>query len=305
MDYGKQLRIFLTTGLPSAIKYAELVNWTGQAFSCPKNLLPELKAWPETQRPGVYVLVGVDNKGNPVAYIGESEDVLGRIIPGQTQYPLEIESVLIFTSKDDNLTKGHITFLEQRLQDRAKKAKRITILVGREASEKQLSKPERATMEEFLENIYLVAATLGFDLFEIEKKTKTTKKLFSMKLADGVLAKGYLVQDGFLVEADSTATKGHANSLQGGYLQLKETLISQGILQLRGNKYVFSEDYTFKSSTAAACVVSGNQRSGPATWIDENGKSLADFEAAEAKKAESAMKKGDGGQGQGKSQGSN
>lgn len=216
MSYGRQLRVFLTTGLPSAIKYAELVNWTGQAFSCPKNLLSELKAWPETQRPGVYVLVGVNEKGDDVAYIGESEDVLGRIFAHLAKPPLEIVEALIFTSKDDNLTKGHITFLEEKLQGRAKVAKRIAILSGRDPSEKQLSKPEKATMEEFLDNIFLVAATLGFSLFELQKKTKTTKKQFKFKMESGIEATGYLVEGGFLVEAGSAATKADAKSLQGG-----------------------------------------------------------------------------------------
>jgi Domain of unknown function (DUF4357) len=285
MNYGKQLRIFLTSGLSSAIKYAELVNWTGQAFSCPKNLLPELKAWPETQRPGVYVLIGVNEKGGDLSYIGESEDVLGRIFTHQSSPPFEIVEVLIITSKDDNLTKGHITFLEQRLQDRAKQANRIPIVIGREPSEKQLSKPERATMEEFLDNIYVVAATLGFTLFELQKKTKTTKRQFKLELEKGVVAKGYLVEEGFLVEAASTATVVNAKSLEGGYHQLKESLVSKGILSLKDGKYVFTADYTFNSSTAAASVVSGSQRSGPATWKDEDGKTLGEIEAEIAKKA--------------------
>lgn len=289
--HGKQLRIFLTTGLPSAIKYAELVNWTGQAFSCPKNLLAELKAWPETQRPGVYVLVGVDDKGEDVAYIGESEDVLGRIFAHLTKPPLDIVEVLMFTSKDDNLTKGHTTFLEKELQERARKANRIPVLVGREPSERPLSKPERETMLEFLDNIYLVAATLGFMLFELQKKTKTVKKQFTFKMENGIEAHGYLVQDGFLVEANSAATKTNAKSLLGGYQQLKDRLVSKGILKIADNKHVFVEPYTFTSSTAAACVISGSQRSGPASWKDETGKTLAQFEAEKAKKIEGELKK--------------
>lgn len=291
MSYGKQLRIFLTTGLPSAIKYAELVNWTGQAFSCPKNLMTELKAWPETQRPGIYVLVGVDERGNDLAYIGESEDVLGRVFYHLSKPPLEIVEILMFTSKDDNLTKGHTTFLEQRLQERAKKANRIPVFVGREPTEKALSKPERATMEEFLDNIYLVAATLGFTLFELQKKMKTAKKQFRFKMENGVEASGCLVEDGFLVEVGSGATTTNSKTLQGGYQQLKASLVSKGILKLEGNKYSFGEEYTFSSSTSAACVISGSQRSGPASWKDESGKTLAEFEAEKAKKVGGELRK--------------
>ena len=146
-------------------------------------------------------------------------------------------------------------------------------------------------MEEFIDNIYLVSATLGFSLFELQKKAKTAKKQFKFKLENGVEASGYLVDGGFLVELGSAASKINAKSLQGGYQQLKESLISKAILRLDGDKYSFAEEYTFNSSTAAACIISGSQRSGPASWKDESGKTLAEFESEKAKKVEFELKK--------------
>jgi hypothetical protein len=295
-SHGKQLRIFLTSGSPVGVHYAELVNWTGQAFSCPKNLFSELKDWPDQiQRPGVYVLVGVGETEPQVAYIGESEDVLRRLVVDHFAKPpqgmVEIVQALLFTSKDDNLTKGHIIFLEEKLQERAKLANRVRLLVGREPSEKKLSRQEEATMKEFLDNIYLVAATLGFSLFELTKKTRVGGKLFLLNLAHGVKAKGYLVEGGFLVESGSHATKETAGSLNDGYKQLRKELIGRNILKREGNKYLFTSDYTFKSSSAAASVVSGSQRSGPAFWKDEKDKTLGHFEANKAKKTETELKK--------------
>ena len=146
-------------------------------------------------------------------------------------------------------------------------------------------------MVEFLDNIYLVAATLGFTLFELPKRTKTTKKQFKFKMESGVEACGYLVQDGFLVEAGSGATRAEVTSLQGGYQQLKGNLITKGILKLESGKYVFAEEYTFNSSTAAVCVISGSPRSGPASWKDEAGKTLGEFDAEKAKNFEGELKK--------------
>ena len=293
---GRQIRVFLTDGSPLGIQYAELVNWTGQAFSCPKNLLPELKDWGEqTQRPGVYILLGIGDRDDAIAYIGESDDVLRRLVVEHYAKPpegmVEITQALLFTSKDENLTKGHITFLEERLQDRAKKANKIQLIIGRAPSEKNLSRPEEATMNEFLQNIYVVAATLGYTLFELPKKKKIGGKQFKLSLTGGVTASGYLVGDGFLVEAGSFAVKNAASSLYDGYKRLRKQLVTSGVLKSESNKYQFTADCTFQTSSAAVCVIAGSQRSGPASWHDDKGKTLGDFEASKAKKANSELTK--------------
>ncbi|MEI7836171.1 MAG: GIY-YIG nuclease family protein, partial [Planctomycetota bacterium] len=168
MNHGKQIRLFLTDGSAGGIRYAELMNWTGQAFSCPKALFAKLKDWSETRRPGVYVLVGLNGDGKDAVYIGESENVLKRLLWHLRKSTLDdIVEAFFFTSKDDNLTKGHTTHLEQRLVKRAEEAKQYVVEYGREPSKKTLSKPETETMEEFLDHLYLVSAALGFTVFEI------------------------------------------------------------------------------------------------------------------------------------------
>ena len=286
MNHGKQLRLFLTSGDARGIRYAELVNWTGQAFSCPKNLLLDLKNWPETKRPGVYVLFGLDENGQDVAYIGESEDVNGRLASHRSSPPItEIVEVLLFTSKDDNLTKGHVTFLEEQLVKRAESAKQIPVRYGREPAEKTISKPERATMEEFLENLYLVTSALGYRIFEIVEKRPIVGKSYEIRMEKGLVAKGKPVADGFLVIAGSHATKADGDSMPPGYATLKASLRQTGVLTEQNEFLVFGQDHLFNTPTPAACVITGTRRSGPATWKDPTtAKTLGEIEEAEAAK---------------------
>lgn len=281
MKYGRQIRVFLADGTPSGIKYAELVSWTGQAFYCPKTKLPELKDWPETKRPGVYILTGVDENGSVSAYIGESENVLQRLQAHLSKPPFEFTEIIIFTNKDDNITKGHITFLEEKLITRAKEANRFEIKSEREPNEKSLSKPERDTMLEFLENIFLVTATLGNPIFELSSVDLKPKKkdIFLFELGhQNLQAKGIPTDEGFLVLKESQVKLDTAESLQGGYLQLRQELLNRGILIQENNHFKFTQDYSFKSSTAAACIVSGNHRSGPQSWKTEDNLTLADYD---------------------------
>jgi hypothetical protein len=296
MNYGKQIRLFLTDGSARGIRYAELMNWTGQAFACTKSLFSKLVEWPETQRAGVYVLLGVNEKGEDAVYIGESENVGKRLLQHLSSPKLDdIIEAFFFTSKDDNLTKGHITFLEQRLVKRAEEAKQYIVEYGREPSEKTLSKPEIATMEEFLENIYLVAAAMGFDVLEIpttEQGGQAGREL-TFELGNGLTAKGFPSDDGFVVKGGSQAVLTDAGSLQGGYRTLKDDLKKKGVLVVEDGHLEFSQDYSFKSSSAGAAVVAGSQRSGPKSWRNQDGKTLADIEAEEAAISESALERDD------------
>jgi Domain of unknown function (DUF4357) len=287
--HGRQLRVFLFDGTATGVKYAELVNWTGQAISVPKTKVAELKEWPEAKRSGVYLLLGTDDEGNDAAYFCESENVFRRLNEHLARPPFDFTEAITFTSKDDNLSKGHITFLEEKLIERAKETKHRKVFIDRQPSEKNLSRAEIATMLEFLDNIYLVTATLGQFLlgqflFERppERPTSQSQGEFIFELGHaGLAARGYPIDAGFMVLRGSNAKKDHVQSLQGGYDQLRNSLVDNGILSERDGSLEFNSDYVFSSSTAAACVISGNQRSGPASW-KKDGKTLAEVQAEEA-----------------------
>jgi hypothetical protein len=79
MNRGQSIRIFLADGTVTGVRHAAVVNWTGQAVACPRNRVGERKDWEEAQRPGVYLLFGMEEEtGRPAVYIGEAEHVLDR-----------------------------------------------------------------------------------------------------------------------------------------------------------------------------------------------------------------------------------
>lgn len=293
MAHGKQIRLFLADGDASGIRYAELVNWTGQAFSLPWLSRPRLKDWDEAHRPGVYALVGLDEEGRGTVYIGETEQVFNRLVNHASNPPLEeIVEVLFFSSKDQNLTKGHVTFLESHLIKRAEQAKRKLVKYGRMPGEKPFSRPETATMEEFLENIFLVTSALGYDIFDLPKAQPVPTPhapqqraitIFEVAFAGGLMAKGYRSDDGFVVTAGSNARPTEADTLGDVYKSQRVELNAKEVLVEQEGKLVFSQDYAFTSSSAAASVITGSQRSGPRTWLRVPDRTpLKEVEAEEA-----------------------
>lgn len=167
MNHGKQLRLFLPDGTPSGPRYYELVNWTGQAVVMPVSRIKELVtgAWPEFERPGVYLVRGESEVGHARLYIGESENVAKRVQGQSASLGFEVTGLLLFSSKDENLTKSQVLWLESALSDLATTAKRTKLNNDRAPLTKILSKAEQATMLEFLEHPGLVAQTAGFSYF--------------------------------------------------------------------------------------------------------------------------------------------
>lgn len=75
---------------------------------------------------GVYFLTGIDpENGKNAVYIGEAECIRDRV-KGHLDKDFW-NHIAFFTSKDENLTKAHIRYLEGRLIDQAKEVGRAEV----------------------------------------------------------------------------------------------------------------------------------------------------------------------------------
>ncbi|MBK1883361.1 GIY-YIG nuclease family protein [Luteolibacter pohnpeiensis] len=284
MNHGKQLRLFLPDGSASGPRYYELVNWTGQAVLMPVSRIKDLVSgeWPEFERPGVYLVRGESQEGHHCAYIGESENVAKRVQGHPATLGFDVTELLLFSSKDDNLTKSHVLWLESALIELATYAKRIKLTNSTAPITKALSKAELATMLEFLENLKLVAQTAGFHFLERAKVRSTgavpVAQFYIQKQKQDLKAQAMQSDEGFVILAGSRASGKVTETLGKGYALQREELIEQGVMKLEpdGN-YVFTSDALFTSPSAAAAIVSGYPSSGPAMWKDERGVSLGEL----------------------------
>lgn len=97
---------------------------------------------------------------DPALYVGEAECVRDRLRGhlGKDFW----NHVVFFTSKDENLTKAHIRYLEGRLIDQARSAGRSVLVNGQSIGSK-LPESDREDMEIFLEKINQLLPVLGAD----------------------------------------------------------------------------------------------------------------------------------------------
>ena len=112
---GKQVKLFLVDGTPGGLTTAEITNWTGSVLSARRSDLAELLRREEAERTGAYLLLGEDEDavGDIRCYVGEADVVATRLRAHVKDKPFWNQVVLI-TSKDTNLTKSHVRYLESR-----------------------------------------------------------------------------------------------------------------------------------------------------------------------------------------------
>lgn len=275
------LKIFLVFGDPKRLRTAELSNWTGKAVAGPRSEIEKILSREESESSGVYFLTGINPDTNKRAvYIGEAESIRERI-KGHLGKDFW-NHIVFFISKDENLTKSHIRYLEGRLIDVAIKAERA-VLINSQGSGSKLPESDREDMEVFLEKIQQVLPALGIEVFvpTISKEESETKEeLLSCSIKD-IVATGHLTPNGIVVLSGSKAVLSERASAKNypGVLTQRQNLIDEKNLVQQDDYLIFKKDIEFSSPSAAAAVIHGGSANGLIAWKTQDGKTLKELES--------------------------
>ena len=309
---GKSVRLFLVDGSPTGVVTAEIVNWTGHALLAPRADIASVRKRSEFERTGIYFLLGevATVSERRKVYIGES-DYVGRRIEQHASSKDDdfFERFCVFTSKDANLTKAHIRYLENRLTTIASSSGRADVQNSNQPPQGTLPESDIDDMEFFISQIEIVLPVLGFDII---KKKNSRRNLFddsnffndediSEQQADGqppgqislilkdlrceVIANAILDDSDYIVLAGSIARSEAKNSFPEhlpSYSALRNSLISDGsLIAKNGSPHLleFSRDVVFKSPSAASSVILGRADNGRRSWkVKSTGEDLAEFQ---------------------------
>jgi hypothetical protein len=275
------IKLFLVHGDPKRLRIAELSNWTGKAVSGPRTEFDGVLAREESDKSGIYFLTGTDPEtGKPAIYIGEAECIRERV---RNHNDKDFWSqVTFFVSKDENLTKAHIRYLEGQLLTLAKTAGR-SVVVNTQGSGSKLPESDRGEMEVFLEKINQLLPVLGIELLVPMSGSTTpdapTSKLLYCEIK-GLKATGFRSANGFLVQKGSEAVASERPSSEKWpwTRNLRQKLKDDGVLTANEDRLLFTRDIEFGSPSAAAAVIHGGHANGLTAWKDASGKTLKELE---------------------------
>jgi len=240
---GRTVRIFLVDGSPTGLVTAEIMNWTGHALLMPRSRLAEALNRPEATRTGVYLLIGDDPENPPrsMLYVGEGDIVRKRIKSHAEDEKKDFWThACMVTSKDRNLTKAHVRYLEGRLIELAKEADRATLANGTQPDIKRLlPESDTSVMEFFLSQIEVVLPVVGIDILRPKPRlvasrstgmtSKTTEKQSgTIELILSVNKPGYearaLERDGELTVLKGSTALAERKHTTNNYAPLREQL---------------------------------------------------------------------------------
>ena len=275
------IKIFLVHGDPKRLRTAEISNWIGKAVAGPRSEFEGVISREEAEGSGIYFLTGSDpESGKPSIYVGEAECIRDRL---KSHLQKDFwNQVSFFVSKDENLTKAHIRFLEGKLIEQARKVSRA-LVVNNQSSGARLPESDRADLETYLEKVNQLLPVLGIELLVptvAKPEAKLEVELLTCEIK-GVKARGHLSPNGFVILSGSQAVLNERPSTQKypWALNMRLKLKEEGCLAIAADSLVFTRDTEFTSPSAAAAVVHGGHANGLMAWKDSQGRTLKQIEA--------------------------
>lgn len=283
---GRTIRVFLAEGTAEGLRTAEIINWTGKLFVFARARLADFAQREEATRTGIYFLVGrdLDDPLKDAVYIGESDNISKRLAQhdGDVKKDFWTQTVVVI-SKDENLTKAHVRYLESRIIQLAHSAGRACIFNGTSPVPPRIPESDTADMETFLAQVQILLPVLGFSFIKplptIPKAAapgaapvpSSSSPVFILSFEGNTLAEAQEIDSSFIVREGSKA-RTKVGALSKSYIQKREQLRGDNTLQDSGHAdfWMFTKDVAFDSPSAAAAVVNGYSSNGRQMWKRQN-----------------------------------
>jgi len=157
---AKTINLLLYEGDLGGVISIEDSSWnSGEMYSAPRESVEDLLKTDACNKFGVYFLLSQD-----MVYIGQSSDLSKRI----TQHTIGKEwwtSVVILTTKDDNLTRTDIDYLEYVLIEKAMKTGRLDCDNKKKGNPPKVDKFRRVFLQQYLDEAMFLMNLIGINVF--------------------------------------------------------------------------------------------------------------------------------------------
>ena len=305
---GFSVNIFIPSGQTNGLWVIEKTNWSGIGLKFPRDgFSANAKVRAEMERPGIYILWGPGESGDPdrpQVYIGETDSLADRLSTHiSTDDQPFWQQTIVFTSKDANLNKAHVLFIEAQLISIAREVNRSKLTNKTTPNEPNLSERETSYALEFLEALRLCLPIAGVSFFDElpfgstsqDPETQETSEVSQVQgaillhLSGGnsgptsvVSADGYINGAEFVVLAGAKAAKVEAPSLPNAIRANRQRLLTEGQFVDKENFLELKQHLPFNSPSAAAGAMLGRNSNGRDEWKDSDDRSINDIAKSQA-----------------------
>ena len=278
MGKGRSVRLYLAEGSATGILTAEIINWTGHVLSAPRTRLDAAIRREELDRTGVYLLHGDSHEGDlPSVYVGEGDSIGSRLRSHASDPDKDFwDRFVAITSKDMNLTKAHVRYLEGKLIGLLQAARKSKVVNRTQPDFERLPEADIADMDSFLDEIQLILPVIGIDVLRrpattapVEPAPRTQAVTFRIDHpAKGIAARATEVDGEFVILSGSTGSLQASPSFSDKARMLRDQAMESGRIVPSGSgNFTLREDMAFGSPSAAAVFLFGTSRNGRTDWL--------------------------------------
>lgn len=265
---GKTVTTYLVDSDPQGTQYAFISNKICQMFVIPRSNLSYLNAQEKLQKPSFYILIGEDDVTKPKAYIGETENFKERIKDHDNKKHFW-NKALVFVSKDADMTKADVQYLEYLAIDKAKQANSFTLEENRQIPKKpNLPEFQMDSINEFFEDVMFLSSFVGCNIFEVVH-SKSVHMFYAN--GRGCKACGFYGSNGFTILKGSMIAKNVTPSFSWKKKRQKMIL---DYCHDDNISLITTSDISFPSPSTASSFCLGRSSNGWIEWKDDSGNTL-------------------------------
>jgi len=270
------IQTFFPSGDTRGYSISQIPTRTIQAIYIPRiDLERAIKNRNELSYNGLYFLFEeerffAEGLGN-VAYIGESENVATRLRNHHKEKKdWKVAVVFTTTSKENQLTKADIKYLESYCYQKALETNRYDVNQN-QPTRSFVHEAREADLMDMFNSISNLLTFMGFPIFVPkvnEDEMRTTDHLYYITNR-GSNGTAIYSQDGMTVLKGSQTASKPTKSFP--HTKLYNELKESGVIDEKG---IFTKDYTFSSPSSAAAIICLASANGWTMWKNKDGKTL-------------------------------
>ncbi|MDZ7786272.1 MAG: GIY-YIG nuclease family protein [Candidatus Saccharibacteria bacterium] len=269
MNNPRLIQTYLLDGTLEGVRIVEISESSIKAFVVPRIKMNQIKNRPEIKQPAIYMLI---NSGDDQIYIGESENLFHRI---KTHYQSKgfWDTAIAVVSSTNTLGKTDVKYLESLAVERAQATAAMDVLNKTVPARNNIHEFKVHSMEKILDDIAIIAESLGFSVFSSEDDQKET--IWHVK-SKKTVANAQFRGDKFVILAGSVIDKSHAPAFEKYYphavRQRVEIFDKYG--EDRGDTVELTQNVSLKSPNIAGGFATGRNVNAWTLWKDSRGRTM-------------------------------
>lgn len=277
------IHLYLPHGDINGLATASTGDGSVKVYRVPRSKLHDYELGVGPKDNGVFFLVGGDTDGSSHCYMASGHDLPARIAARDVETS-RWQTAYYAVSGGAPWSQTEAGYIGSDCAAKAADGGRYA-LYGPATGVQSTPSPELAARStELAEVIALLMKTLGCGVLGEVSGADPEEGIFHLR-DRGSDARMKMVGGGYVVLAGSYGRESVRPSCELALVKKRQHLNDLGAAEVRGNNYVFLEDYAFGSPSTAAGVVIGGNTNGRDAWKNKQGSTLKQVQERSAGQA--------------------